>query len=116
MDRAGQQQVGASGAVTWVAQAGPAWSAVHLEEGRERIAARMLPMPCAATGTRPDDARHAAAHRWRFAQVTAPLGTPCLAAPEKGMWLGGDWHLRPRAGDARTTGTATGRTILPAAA
>ena len=36
-------------AVTWVAQAGPDWSAAHLEADKEEIARRMLPLLCAGS-------------------------------------------------------------------
>ncbi|MGY6634281.1 MAG: NAD(P)/FAD-dependent oxidoreductase [Alkalilacustris sp.] len=94
----------------WIAQAGPDWSARHLEEDRPAIAARMLPALAERLGVAPGTALHAAAHRWRYARVTAPLGTPFLR--HDGLWLGGDWCLGPRVEAAWTSGTAMADALL----
>jgi predicted NAD/FAD-dependent oxidoreductase len=48
----------------WVAQAGPAWSAAHLELTSEALAARMVPMLCEQIGTMANAVRYAAVQRW----------------------------------------------------
>ena len=100
------------GAVTWVAQAGPEWSAKNLEDDKARIARRMLPLLCQAIGAEPDTVLHLDAHRWRYAQVTAPLGQPFLRDTTGTLHLGGDWCLGPRVEAAWTSGTAIARDIL----
>lgn len=102
----------ASDAVAWVAQAGAAFSRRHLEDDPDDIAAAMLPLLCDRLGTAPDRAVHAAAHRWRYAHVTAPLGQPCLAAADGTLCLAGDWCLGPRVEAAWTSGTAAADTLL----
>ncbi len=64
---------------TWVAQASAEWSEQHLEETPDVIAARMLPMLAGVIGVAPRLASFAAAHRWRYASTTAPLGEPLLS-------------------------------------
>ena len=98
-------------ATTWVAQASPDWSERHLEEDRDVIAARMLPLLCELIGVAPDLALHAAAHRWRYARVTKPLGRPFLGG-EQGLWLGGDWCLGARVEAAWKSGAAIADAVL----
>lgn len=97
---------------TWVAQASPDWSATHLEEDKESIAAHMLPLLCKVIGTAPQDALYAAAHRWRFARVTEPLGQSFLRSACDSLYLGGDWCLGPRVEAAWQSGDAIARDIL----
>ena len=101
-------------AVTWVAQAGPDWSAAYLDHDTADIARRMLPLLCAAIGADPDTALHADAHRWRYARVTAPLDRPFLRDASGTLHLGGDWCLGPRVEAAWASGTAIARDILGA--
>lgn len=103
-----------AGAVTWVAQAGPDWSAAHLEEDRQTIARLMLPLLCEAVGATPETALHLDAHRWRHARVTAPLGRPFLRDATGTLHIGGDWCLGPRVEAAWQSGTAIARDILGA--
>ena len=98
----------------WVAQAGPDWSTEHLELEREEIAARMLPMMCARLGADPATVRYAAAHRWRYANVTKPLGRPFARDAAGSLHLCGDWCLDARVEAAWLSGTAAARDILDA--
>ncbi len=98
--------------VAWVAQAGPRFSSDHLEQDMEQVAALMLPMLCDRLGWKPSQIQHAAAHRWRYAAVTAPLGQPFLRNDDATLHLGGDWCLGPRVEAAWDSGTAIARDIL----
>lgn len=97
---------------TWVAQASAAWSARHLEVPRTEIAARMLPLLCAAIGADPAQALQVDAHRWRYARTRVPLGRSFLRDAAGGLYLGGDWCLGPRAEDAWQSGRAIAADIL----
>jgi renalase len=99
------------GLTSWVAQASPDWSAAHLEETPESLARLMLPLLARAMGAEPDRAVHAAAHRWRHARMTVPLGAPYLANEEGTLWLGGDWCLGARVEAAWQSGTALARAL-----
>lgn len=99
-------------AVTWVAQAGPVFSAAHLEQTPEAIAALMLPLLCDVTGTDPDRALHVQAHRWRYAQTAHPLGQPFLHNQARSLYVGGDWCLGARAEHAWQSGHAIARDII----
>lgn len=102
----------AGDAVAWVAQAGTAFSTAHLEKDPAEIAALMLPLLVDRLGARLDQVTHAAAHRWRYARVTAPLGQPFLRGADARLYLGGDWCLGPRVEAAWTSGTAIAEDIL----
>jgi renalase len=99
-------------AITWVAQAGPDWSAQHLEDAANTVAARMLDLLGAETGIRPAVALYVAAHRWRYARVTAPLGQPFLRSDDATLYLGGDWCLGSRVEAAWQSGDAIARDIV----
>jgi renalase len=101
-----------SGVVAWVAQAGPAFSVMHLEDDPAAIVARMLPMLCDWLGVTVDRVTHAAAQRWRYARVTASLGQPFLRDAGGSLYLGGDWCIGPRVEAAWTSGTAIANDLL----
>lgn len=102
----------ARGAVAWVAQASPAFSAAHPADDPAAIAARMLPMLCDRLGVKVDRVTHATAHRWRYARVTAPLGQPFLRDADGVLYLGGDWCIGPRVEAAWTSGTGIANDLL----
>ena len=104
---------GRAGAFTaWVAQASVEWSERHLEDAPDVIAARMLPMLADAIDVAPGLAVYAAAHRWRFARTTAPLGAPFLCNEHGTLHVGGDWCLGARVEAAWSSGTAIADAII----
>lgn len=101
-----------STAVTWVVQAGPNWSAVHLEEDKLKLTKQILPLLCNKIGANFNDVIHFDVHRWRYARVTTPLGQPFLHDNSGTLYMGGDWCLGPRVESAWTSGAAIARDIL----
>lgn len=99
---------GRSGA-GWVVHASPEWSRTHLELTKEDAALRLHEMLHTELGELPD-ASYVAAHRWRCAMVSSPLGRPFLG--EDGLYLGGDWALGPRVECAFDSGHAIAQAIL----
>ncbi|MFD0857427.1 NAD(P)/FAD-dependent oxidoreductase [Roseovarius aquimarinus] len=99
-------------AEAWVAQASPAYSAAHLELEKDAIAQEMLPLLLEALGTSRGAVVHAAAHRWRYARVTEPLGAPFLRAEDTSLYLGGDWCLGARVEAAWQSGRAIAEDLL----
>ncbi|MEM9050240.1 MAG: FAD-dependent oxidoreductase [Pseudomonadota bacterium] len=96
----------------WIAQAGPGWSRTHLEETVEHIVEAMLPALCDRLRVDPGDVLHAAAHRWRYARVSKPLGAPFLRLPDGTLYAGGDWCIGPRVEAAWQSGTAIAEDLL----
>jgi renalase len=72
----------------------------------------MLPLLCERLGADPGAVRHAAAHRWRYAKVAAPLGRPFARDPSGTLHAGGDWCLDARVEAAWLSGDAIARDIL----
>lgn len=105
----------AATAVTWVAQANSAFSDEHLDASPDDIAARMLPLLAELLGTEPELAVYTRAHRWRYAQASAPLGQPFLRNHDRTLYAGGDWCLGPCAEDAWHSGRAMAHDILDSA-
>ncbi len=98
--------------VLWVAQAGTAFSAAHLEDDPATLTARMLPMLCDRLGASPATVTYVSTHRWRYARVTQALGQPFLCSSDASLYLGGDWCLGPRIEAAWDSGTAIAADLL----
>lgn len=95
----------------WVAHAGPEWTRANLERRPEEVAPDLLALLADIAGALPP-ALHAAAHRWRYALVEAPLGAPCLVDRAARIGACGDWCLGPRAEHAWDSGTALAAALL----
>jgi renalase len=96
--------------VAWVAHANSTWTKAHLEEPADDIASTLL----AALGDvmEADVAPiYSQAHRWRYAQVTTPVGTPFGWDAARGIGTCGDWRLGPRVELAWQSGNALGRAL-----
>ncbi|APE42804.1 hypothetical protein BOO69_04730 [Sulfitobacter alexandrii] len=99
----------------WVAQASPEWSRRHLELEKDHIVEAMLPLFLDRLRIDPARVIHRAAHRWRYARVTAPLGRPFLASDNNTLYLGGDGFIGPRVEAAYLSGCAIAREMLDTA-
>jgi renalase len=100
---------------TWVIQARPAWSSLHLETEKGEIA-RLLFEEFAklrSVGQLPE-VTHIEGHRWRYAYVARPLGRPFVHAPSSNLMVVGDWCLAARAEAAFTSGAAGGQAMAAA--
>lgn len=86
----------------WVVQAGPDWSAAHIEDAPETVTAALLtalaeqigPLPAPLVST---------AHRWRYAQSPG-TGDGAIWDESARLGLCGDWLLGPRVEAAWTSG------------
>lgn len=87
----------------WIVHATPTWSRQHLECEKEDARALLLAALSKFSPTPP--ITHAAAHRWRYARVEAPLGAPFLKT-DSGAVLAGDWCLGARLEAAFESGRA----------
>jgi predicted NAD/FAD-dependent oxidoreductase len=96
----------------WVLQATGAWSREHLEQPAGEVAATLLATFLALAGRPSAAPRHLSAHRWRYALVETPLGTPCLWDPATAIGVCGDFCLAPRVEAAWQSGTALASAVL----
>lgn len=99
----------ATKAEAMIIQASPDWSAAFLEEAPEFIARQLceeayvrFAMPAPVWSS---------AHRWRYAMVTEPAGTPCAIAEHGTVGVAGDWRLGGKAEAAWTSGEALGQAL-----
>ena len=90
----------------WVVQAAPAWTRAHLERWAEEIVAPLLAELATLAAAPLPAPRYAAAHRWRYSLLEAPLGQPCLWDATRRIGLAGDWCLAGRAEAAWESGAA----------
>jgi renalase len=96
---------GRGGAEAWTLHATPAWSRRHLELTPDEVAPLLAAALARILGP-PPEATHLAAHRWRYALASRPLGEPCLFDADLGLGLCGDWCLGPRVEAAFLSGAA----------
>ncbi len=86
---------GRSGPEAWVVQAGPEWSASHLEETPETVAPALLAALAGRIGAALPECLSASAHRWRYAR-SGNAGDGMLWDAARGLGVCGDWLLGPR--------------------
>lgn len=84
----------------WVCHATVAWSIEHLEDDVERVKEKLSKAFHEATGS-PIQPMHAVAHRWRYAQASAPLDGAFLWDSKQRIGLCGDWFAAGLEGAGR---------------
>ncbi len=108
-----------SGPVAWVAQRGeramvlhasPAWSREHLELTAEEALPRLVAAAEEINGGGLPRAAYSAAHRWRYALVSEPLGRACVV--EGTVVVCGDWCLGARVECGYLSGAAAAGRLL----
>lgn len=101
---------GRGGAESWVVHARRDWSIANLELDKEQALEALMAAFRAAIPQ--GDPTFAAAHRWRYSEVSAPLGVPCLLDPDLGLGAAGDWCVGPCVADALESGRALADAVL----
>jgi len=101
---------GRAGTEAWVLHASADWSAAHLEDAAETVAATLTAAFRDLTGAGAPDI--ALAHRWRYARVTGALGEPFQFDAALGVATCGDWHLGARVEAAWTSGRLLAAELL----
>ena len=94
---------GRTGLESWVIQAGPAWSAQHLEQTPQAVLPLLMAAFSELAGALPEPLA-AVAHRWRYARSGS---TDVEMVWDAGLGLGlcGDWLIGPRVECAWVSGT-----------
>lgn len=97
----------------WVIQANPEWSSAHADDEKPAIAAALFE---AFRNQFPSAGRqqpvYLEGHRWRYALVTNPVGSPCLADKTIGLAVAGDGLIGPRVEAAFLSGRAAAAEVL----
>ncbi len=91
---------------SWVLHARAEWSEAHLHESAEHVLAQLQQELAGLLATPLPPVSYAAAHRWRHALTTLPLGQPFLANDDGSLYAAGDWCLGARVECAHTSGEA----------
>ncbi len=103
---------GRSGATECVVvHAAPDWSRQHLEHSPVDVAGALASMLHDRYGIA-GETMFAAAHRWRYALVEQPTGTPCLWDAGSRLGACGDWCLGPRVEAAFDSGEAMAEVVI----
>ena len=98
----------------WVLHAKPDWSRDNIAQSSQWISDE-LARAFSEFARIDENPLHAAAHRWRYAQVQAPAGTPFAWDDGLGLGVCGDWRLGPRVELAWQSGDALGCAIAGSA-
>jgi predicted NAD/FAD-dependent oxidoreductase len=108
----GRSKPGRSGGEAWVLHASPRWSHDHLEADREAVAEALWHAFRSALGGDVLKPAFAAAHRWRYARVEAPVGEACLFDADQAIGACGDWCLGGKIEAAFLSGRALAERII----
>lgn len=95
---------GRQGPEAWVVQAGPQWTADHLELTAADVAPLLLAAFGRLLGTALPEPLSASAHRWRYAR-SGTAGQDCLWDAGQHLGVCGDWLIGPRVEAAWLSGT-----------
>jgi renalase len=87
----------------WTVQASAAWSQEHIQDGPERVTAKLIKAFAEVTGIRAQP-NHTEVHRWLYAKTDKPLGESHLWDAKAGIGVCGDWCLGHRVEDAFVSG------------
>jgi len=96
---------------TWIAQAGPDWSAAHADDNRDTVKPALVAAFTDAVGRGPSPTL-AKAHLWRYALVETASSSPCVVDPDSSLVACGDWRLGPRVEAACLSGLAAADAVL----
>lgn len=101
---------GRSGPESWVVQASPDWSRLHLERSEAEVTGELLASFHAVAETAPRATVALAAHRWRYARSGAS-GEGALWNAGAGLGACGDWLSGPRVECAWLSGRQLARRV-----
>ncbi len=96
----------------WVLHATGEWSAEHVHQGGEQVAAMLLTAFAEAINGKPALPATRICHRWRFAQPLNSANESCLYDRENRIGACGDWCSRNRIEGAWLSGRAMASRVL----
>ncbi len=101
---------GRIGPESWVVQANPVWSRVHVEAGPEWVAATLKSALSNMLGVLLPPIAGESCHRWRYAR-SGVEGSGAIFDPDRRLGLCGDWLIGPRVEAAWLSGEALAEQI-----
>lgn len=103
---------GRNGQDSWVLQSTPQWALAHLEADKAEISRLMLDAFSQVIGSTLPQPAFEHVHRWLYARPATACQWGALAAPEKGLYVCGDWCLGGRIENAWLSGLQAARTLM----
>ena len=103
---------GRSGMDAWVLHAGLEWTKEHLEADPDWVLAELKSAFADLIGQPLPEMAWQRAHRWRFAQPSAPAGIECSWDPDQQLTACGDWTLGGTVEGALLSGVAAAGRLL----
>lgn len=97
---------------SWVLQSTPEWAQAHLETDKSEICRLMLAAFAQVIADEIPEPAFLHAHRWLYARPADSCQWGALAAPEKGLYVCGDWCLGGRIENAWLSGQQAARTLM----
>lgn len=97
---------------SWVLHGTSDWSAEHLDEDPDGVAAKLLAAFTEVTGVELPSIEALRAHRWKYARTPRPLGKPCIFDVQRNLGICGDWCPGARVEGAYLSGLAVAEHFL----
>lgn len=97
---------------SWVLQSSPAWAQDNLETDKDSIAEQLLAAFAEVLGLKLPQPCFTHVHRWLYARAASDCKWGALAAPEKGLYVCGDWCLGGRVENAWLSGQQAARALM----
>lgn len=103
---------GRQGIDTWVLQSNPRWAMGNLETDKAEVSKQLRTALADALGIELPIPVFEHAHRWLYARSADTCNWGALAAPEKGLYVCGDWCLGGRVENAWLSGQQAAQTLI----
>lgn len=97
---------------SWVLQSTPEWAHRHLDTDPQEVTRLLLEAFAEVIGCHLPEPLFAHPHRWLYARPAESCNWGALAAPEKDLYVCGDWCLGGRVENAWLSGQQAARTLL----
>lgn len=103
---------GRKGLDTWVLQSNPRWAMGNLEAEQVQVCCELRSALAEVLNIALPEPVFEHAHRWLYARSANSCNWGALAAPEKGLYVCGDWCLGGRLENAWISGQQAAQTLL----
>lgn len=103
---------GRTGQDSWVLQSTPEWASEHLQVDAQEITRELLAAFAEVIGCSLPEPLFTHAHRWLYARPADACNWGALAAPEKDLYVCGDWCMGGRVENAWLSGQQAANTLM----
>lgn len=103
---------GRAGPDSWILQSTPEWASEHLEDDKQAVTRYLLDAFAEIIGCSLPEPVFTHAHRWLYARPADDCKWGALAAPEKDLYVCGDWCMGGRVENAWLSGRQAASTLM----